>query len=175
MAVNTLKGSAMNGLSKPFYFKLLVAAVAAFVFISTPIYAQEKESPTLFNKSKKNESSKKIMKRVSWNSSKPKEKAEEYTNDTAKIKEKTKGEAELTDDQKLWKKYKDLAEGNGGKYKTNKGEAVSEESKTKEESKAKAEVKKKESPVGIRAIIENYKKSQENKGKMNSRSFGKIN
>ncbi len=139
-------------IAKPFYLKLLLCAI----FISPSVNAGE-----IFNKVQK----KPVMKSASWGVPKTEEKAAEIeeTSDEA-VEEET----ELTPDQKLWKKYKDLAAG------INEDTEEEEIKVTEENTEEEKEVVEEKSPVGIAAIIADYKKSQENKGKMNSRSFGKI-
>ncbi len=132
----------------------------------------------IFNRSKETKS----MKNLSWNTAKPEEEKADKENTTVKEekeedKEKLakKEEEELTPEQKLWKKYRDLAYGTGNNDDIDKAkENITEEEANEEKTGEKTEDKENAASVGIAAIIEEYKKSQENKGKMNSRSFGKI-
>ena len=133
--------------------KLLFYTIMAFIFISAPAVAEEEKS----NNGK--------MRSVSWNTPKPKEKVIEEKVEEAK-EEEEEIETELTPEEKLWKKYQDLAYGNN--------EITPDETDIVEENEVVAEESDAKSPMGIASIIEGYKKSQENKGKMNSRSFGKI-
>ncbi len=98
---------------------------------------------------------------------------------------KDKASRPLSPEEKLWKKYKDLAK--KGKQNNDKAEEKTELKKEKD-TEAKDEETNKETPdaenaeppkeekaaTGIAAILEKYKKSQEGKGGMNSRSFGEI-
>ncbi len=135
--------------------KLLFYTIMAFIFISAPAVAEEEKS----NNGK--------MRSVSWNTPKPKEKViEEKVEEAKEEEEEEEIETELTPEEKLWKKYQDLAYGNN--------EITPDETDIVEENEVVAEESDAKSPMGIASIIEGYKKSQENKGKMNSRSFGKI-
>jgi len=168
----------MTNISKPHYLKLLFCCIAVFVFISSPIFAEEvKEPPSnLYNKPKAEEKPKaKSLKSINWETP---EKAGGGDSDTQEDKEKTtdkqdEAEKELTADQKLWKKYKDLAS-NNNKAKEDAEDEPAEEEAGEETAKSEEETKEDEGAMGIRAIVESYKNSQKNKGKMSSRSFGKI-
>ncbi len=145
--------------------KLLFCTIVTFVFISAPVQAEVNNSPPIFNKSKNSNNGK--MKSVSWNTPAPKEdlKPVEEIEEIKDSQEEV--EVELTDDQKLWKKYQDLAYGNNEETPEEEIEITSEDGNVTKEKESK-------SPMGIASIIADYKKSQENKGKMNSRSFGRI-
>ncbi len=88
----------------------------------------------------------------------------------------------LTPEEKLWKKYKDLAK-NGKKEKENpaKSDKDKEDVEKEKDDQDKETAEASETPpeeekaaTGIAAILEKYKKSQEEKSGMNSRSFGNI-
>lgn len=134
--------------------------------------AEEKAPSTIFNKAKNINGSKGGgMKSASWVTPKP-EKEEEATEAEETIPEdEIKIEEELTEEEKLWKKYKNLAAGsdNIDNADTNENAVEDEEAVTQAENEDEEA-----SSVGMNAILDDYKKSQQSKGKMNSRSFGKI-
>ncbi len=82
----------------------------------------------------------------------------------------------LTPEEKLWKKYKDLAK-NGKKEKEKEHDEEAETSAEPEKAEKTAEEPEKEKQekqaAGLRRIIDAYKDSTSSKGKMNSRSFGR--
>ena len=131
------------------------------------------------------------MKSMSWKSKKPKEEKKEEvkeTKDDATKENKETSETtaiedlpedQLTPDQKLWKKYRDLATGKRPEADEDKEEDKTASDETDEENKKEsdtdsAKTEKQEKPSGLRHIVDAYKNSQKNKGNMNSRSFGSI-
>lgn len=112
------------------------------------------------------------------------------------LKETEKSHDEtLTPEEKLWKKYKALAENNKNKQNDEKSTETKKPEQQKENNEKDSASKSSENndlaheetpkedekntdeakaTNGILAILEKYKKSQENKGGMNSRSFGDI-
>jgi len=128
----------------------------------------------------------KTMQNASWTTPKTKIPA-----DTDKADEDSAldiPEDEMTEDQKLWKKYQDLA--NGSKSKKHKAtkatktptETPATDKKTSEADSpadtngetAIADSQEEPMPIGLKGILESYNNAKKNKGKMNSRSFGNI-
>lgn len=130
------------------------------IFIASPVFAQDNALPydpvKEIMKSRTEKS--KGLQGASWNSSK-KEKAEE---DTQKEEEKK---------EELWNKYKEAEAKTDEKEHTPAEEQKEEEPQSAAKSEEKAEKKPK---TGLTAILEKYKNSQENKGGMNSRTFGNL-
>lgn len=92
--------------------------------------------------------------------------------------------AELTEDQKIWNKYKELADKNQDGE--NEGDEKSDEEAKKDEDTASVddiepantvvdvEEQPKKELTGMAAILQQYKNSQESKGNMTTRSLGSI-
>lgn len=87
----------------------------------------------------------------------------------------------LTPGQKLWKKYKDLAD---AAKKDDDNKEPAEEKEVKEptpeeieeaEAKAQEDKKKEEKKTKFQGILDKYKNAQKEKGVLNSRSFGDPN
>ena len=148
-------------LSKPLYSKILFFTICSVFFTANPAIAEHKESKPLFNTSKKDSDDKKQMKNISWIPAE-KEKSETEEKD---VTAEDEVEKELTSEEELWKKYKELAAGSPDK------EAQKEDKENTSKEDKGTEDKKNN---GLSGIIEDYKKAQESKGKMNSRSFGNI-
>ncbi len=143
-----------------------------------PAIAEEK-APTLFNSSEESKSDEKNMRSMSWNSPKPKDEKTEEVEETTDTDEEEidedgekVSEEELTPEEKLWEKYKKLAEGadTDAEDKNGEDDEISEE----DEEALLEEEKIIQETIGLKSIIEDYKNSQENKGTMNSRSFGNV-
>lgn len=143
----------------------------------------------------------KTMKTIRWNTSEKAEEPETAAKDAETEKaeaEKAKDEdtpsedkkdntadaeipeEEMTAEQRMWKKYKELAEAGKAKQKQKaKNETYSEseeaESDLTDKSMDEADAEKSEEQAqGMQAILERYKNSQKGKGVMNSRSFGNV-
>ncbi len=157
----------------------MLCIVATSSLYATPSIAEKQTKSPLFNPTAKSNTSTqddsgKRIKGMSWRKA-PEEKREEKPEEPeANTQEETA--EELTPSQELWKKYKDLAAGKGvtkkteAKDETNNEEPIQEKKPESQQTQGIAP----DAPGGIRSILENYKNTQENKGKMNSRSFGKI-
>ncbi len=87
--------------------------------------------------------------------------------------------AELTEDQKIWNKYKELAD----KNKKETDEADKEDDSSEDQKNASVEniepTENVEEPpkkelTGMAAILQQYKNAQESKGNMTTRSLGSI-
>ncbi len=163
----------MHTSSKVFYLILLLL----FMLPNINAVAEDKVKP-LFNSNNDTKTDDKKMHSMSWNVPKPK-KEETTATKTDETENKADPEAEaekkeLTADEKLWKKYKALAEGSKPEPEDKKEDqdelAENEQEFTPEETSKENE----EKAIGLQAIIEDYKKSQASKGNLNSRSFGNI-
>lgn len=178
---------------KGFYASLI--CLTAFCFSALPAFAQD-ALPTppqeIAEPEKKDDG--KSMKSLRWNTQKKKEEpateptdaadaskkdAQETSEDdkTAKTEGAEIPEEEMTAEQKMWKKYKELAEKGKDKKKKSKEETYSESAESEnnltEEALSEEDAKKaEEQATGMQAILERYKNAQKDKGVMNSRSFG---
>ncbi len=183
------------------YFRLLIFFTAVLcISLNLTLINKTSNAATLediINQSKE----KKTMRSIKWhskktdneeNTKKNDKNSNIYLDEDKKIKkedeeDKDKNEV-LTPEQKLWKKYRDLAAGitydvddeddsifiNEGEENKDKSEDEHEENNDSDIDNEKDKTENKDSPAAIMSILEEYKKSQKNKGKMNSRSFGKI-
>lgn len=182
----------MMNRAKVFCLKLLFCVTAMTFCASSPVQAEDGNSktqpPPIFNLPKTDDDAGKEMKSTSFKSHRQEEEKEAKKEEEAKpaledIEEagfdesaESIAEEDKSPEQKLWDKYKALKEDaeKEGKKDSKKDDNEDQEdendlSDTEEES---ADEKKKS--TGITGIIEDYKKSQQDKGSLNTRSFGKI-
>lgn len=124
---------------------------------------------------KKRMDKKTTMQSRSWHKSSSEKKEEPKTKDETS---KEVSDEELTEDQKVWKKYKTMSdEAKAKKAGTKKGKNKDYEEEQEEASDQELEGKQAEEEEpkgGIDIILERYKNSQKSKGKLNSRSYGSI-
>ncbi|MFP4098358.1 MAG: hypothetical protein ACLFP8_04525 [Alphaproteobacteria bacterium] len=157
---------------------------------------EQKTAPIVDIISSKQSEAKK-MKSKQWDTStykeriekkKEEEEEEEEENNETKANEKEETNTEnkeetknLTDSQKIWNHYYNLA--NKGKKEkedqldADSAQAAEPEEPQNEESKARETKNTNETTQnnsGIGSILERYKETQRNKGRLNSRSFGSI-
>lgn len=221
MVLNLQKDKEMSPFVKAFY----ILSVSLLLLLPSMAHAQntEKPSPELMEllekliaereakRSKPVNNGKKTMKGASWGNAEPEKQVEKTTgeddedfdkyfgeDDTDTADEDKEGEINkrpLTPEEKLWRKYKNMAETNekqavvavkkgdeAGKssskenptpQKTEETEDEFEEETTQLdgtiESKEETEP---EEEFGIMSILKKYKDSKKEKGEINSRSFG---
>jgi len=151
-----------------------------------------KTSSPLVDLIKSNQNDKAKMRSMDWNTSKYKKKnSKETEQEDTNDKEITPDEnEELTESQKIWKHYNDLAKRKksekakkksskdtdkpekeekeeSSEAKNNKNETNSDKNETKDE-------EKQSSSGELTDILQRYKATQKSQGPMNSRSFGSI-
>ncbi|PCI99099.1 MAG: hypothetical protein COB14_07105 [Alphaproteobacteria bacterium] len=185
----------MMNRAKVFCLKLLFCVTAMTFCASSPVQAEgssnKEKPPPIFNLPEIGDAKRdRTMKSVKFKPSAAKKKAEK-TKEELKLEDIEEAdeneslaieeEQEKSKEQKLWDKYKAL------KAKAESGEKPKDSDKkdgkkkkednddtpalTKEK---KEEANKKEKSTGLKSIVDSYKNSQKGKGKLNSRSFGKI-
>ncbi|PCK00399.1 MAG: hypothetical protein COA45_01050 [Zetaproteobacteria bacterium] len=186
--------------SKVFCFTLLISMATAMLAISPPALAEGKgkQAPPLFNLPDPNNDVSKEMRSVNFKSSKKKkedkkiEEEEEEEDKKPTLEEIEEADAdesveslankEKSAEQKLWDKYKAL-KATASKEENNEDKDSTEDDNTNDDKANKddenlnnetTETSEKKKNTGIRGIIDEYKKSQTGKGKLNSRSFGDI-
>ncbi len=174
--------------------KALYAAILLCVTtLSSPSLGSDEISESLlYEQIKESVNKKTMMQTKRWNTP-------DYGSDEGQEKEDDKSdakdenttedadEANLTEQQKIWNKYKKLAE-DGKKEaekksskdkkeeqdeKTAENTVEKEEAAEEETAKSEEETEEKE-PTGIAAVLKRYKDAQETKGVLNSRSFGSV-
>tara|TARA_R110002111_G_scaffold78917_2_gene125138 strand:+ start:78 stop:668 length:591 start_codon:yes stop_codon:yes gene_type:complete len=175
----------------------MAISVLSFSVVGTALAENIPVNPLLEQLEKKADKPPATMQTKRWNTptygkdGKEKEADQEIDNDDqATIDEDdidSIDEADLTEEQKIWKKYRDLAKSNKPAD-TDKDKASKDEPKeADEQTQASAddiqptntndeaiEEEVKKELTGIAAILDRYKNSQKGKGKMNTRSFGSI-
>ena len=157
--------------------------------LSSPSSGSEEISESLlYEQIKESVNKKTMMQTKRWNTpdyDSDKEQDKEDDKDAAKD-EKAPDEADeanLTEQQKIWNKYKKLAD--EGKKETEKAsdkekeeeqstKAAEDEEVAEEKAANTDEETDEKEPTGIAAILKRYKDSQESKGVLNSRSFGSV-
>jgi len=173
--------------------KALYAAILLCVTtLSSPsIGADEISESLLYEQIKQSVNKKTMMQTKRWNTPDyGADKEQDKEDEKSESKEETGNdvdEANLTEQQKIWNKYKKLAEeGKKNSEKksandkeeeqsTEKAENAEEKDSTSEEETAKSEEEAEEKePTGIAAVLKRYKDAQETKGVLNSRSFGSV-
>lgn len=172
---------------------LCLVILIAFSLVNAPANAQEEkpkeEKPTLFNQLPEKVDDSKTMKSLSMHSDGEEEEGKESKSDNAESDDKNgsedqdnidKAQEDLTPEEKLWNKYKGLAAGqqesDTDPEKEQSADASHEDTEDTS-SPGSQEEKPQEANTqaqGLKAILENYKKSQKSKGGMNTRSFGSI-
>ncbi len=170
----------MRLISKHVYFHVLFFLVCSIISPFSIIYAEETadiEPPPILQDIVNERDKKPNMRSVTWNTSKKEDQVsgEDSDEKTSSETESASSEDEnLTPEQKLWNKYRDLADGKGkenAKDNDVNDEDVSADEETPNAIEETAEVEPKKKS-GLQGILENYKNAQKDKGKMNSRSFG---
>lgn len=188
----------MMNRAKVFCLKLLFCVTAMTFCASSPVLAEDSSNkatkPPILNLPEIGDAKHdKTMKSVKFKPSATKEKAEKAKEELKleDIEEADENESLAIDDeeeeqekskeQKLWDKYKTLkAEAESGeKPKDSDKEDGKEKKEDNDDAPAlteeeKEEANKKEKSTGLKSIVDSYKNSQKGKGKLNSRSFGKI-
>ncbi len=176
---------------------IFVKALCLLILL-TPLsaFAQDKApTPPLTSVTpKKGKDPSKVMKGMTWKA--PKTEKDEGQTKTEETSEEevtaetedtnTAPQEELTQGQKLWKKYKDLADKSKAKEEAEKEDNTQDEQTDTDETKEadsqentkpeKSDKSKKAEPKvnPLNEILEKYKKSQTSGSNMNSRSFGKL-
>ena len=172
--------------------KALYAAILLCVTtLSSPSTgADEISESLLYEQIKESVNKKTMMQTKRWNTpdyGTDKEKEDDKNEAKDEKAEDDVDEANLTEQQKIWNKYKKLAE-DGKKEsekKSNKDKKEEQDEKTAENTVEKEEAAEEETaasdaeteekePTGIAAVLKRYKDAQETKGVLNSRSFGSV-
>ncbi|PCI56990.1 MAG: hypothetical protein COB36_01595 [Alphaproteobacteria bacterium] len=187
----------MMNRAKVFCLKLLFCVTAMTFCAATPILAEEGSAmPPILDLKPTDHDAGKTMKSTSFKSSeKKKEKeAEEAEKEDKPALEDIEeadfdesanniAEKEKSPEQKLWDKYKDLkenakkeAEKESEKDKGKNSKKAADEDQTDKTDLSETEeaTGEKKKSTGIAGIIDDYKKSQQGKGSLNTRSFGNI-
>ncbi|MCK5384611.1 MAG: hypothetical protein KAJ29_03480 [Alphaproteobacteria bacterium] len=195
---------------KTTYIHLLLLTAFALVVMSAPqiLHAQEQDgaandtftdeetkekdssettNSTLADLIKSEQENRGKMHTKNWDTTKyqkkvAKEKEQEETGDSEEENSvEEKDDDELTESDKIWNHYSDLAQRNKTEKEKKKKEPKDEdktekEDETEDEYKTEKEDKKSEQKQsgGITEILERYKESQKKQGPMNSRSYGSI-
>ncbi len=193
----------MMNRAKVFCLKLLFCVTAMTFCASSPVQAEgssnKTKPPPIFNLPKTDDDAGKKMKSTSFKSHEQEKKEEAKEEEEAKpaledIEEadfdesaESIAEKEKSPEQKLWDKYKALKE--NAKKEEKKDKKSASKSKKKDSKKVDDEDQEgennlsdteeesageKKKSTGIAGIIEDYKKAQQDKGSLNTRSFGKI-
>lgn len=181
----------MHLISKHFYFYAMIFLVCTILSPFSISHAEETavaEPPPILQDIVNERDKKPSMKSVTWNFPKKEVESESDAEDKKKKASEKDGDEEsssekegsssddesLTAEQKLWNKYRDLADGKGKKTVEDK-DKTGEKSSADDEKSDEKEVATEEEPKkksGLQGILENYKNAQKDKGRMNSRSFG---
>ncbi|MCK5374375.1 MAG: hypothetical protein KAJ40_03740 [Alphaproteobacteria bacterium] len=117
-----------------------------------------------------NREKKTSLKSKSWNNTIKNEETEKPQEEEVENNKESDQDQELTESQKIWKHYYDLAQ----KDKTQKTETERPEEEEEKAQEKTEDKQQQESSSGIYDILKRYKDSQKNQGQMNSRSFGSI-
>ncbi len=121
---------------------------------------------------------KQAMRSMSWKPPPPEEKtSEQIKASEQEAVQKIENEKKEQKDLDLWEKYKELAAGQGKPDQENKDGDESEKGEKEDpdkEGQQEEMEKQKQEATGLRGIIDTYRDAQKGKGKLSSRSFGKI-